>query len=101
MGIPIRMYLDDWLILVESQELCRSQMGILLSATGNLGFQTNLDKSDLIPSQKFALLGMSFDTVLFTVAPAQTRRDRLLVSLSALSTVAHALASIDVFCWAP
>ena len=92
MGIRIRMYLDDWLILAESQELCRSQMGILLSATRNLGFQTNLEKSDLVPSQRFAFLGMSFDTVRFTVAPVQKRIDRLLISLSTLSAAPHASA---------
>ena len=55
MGILIRMYLEDWLALADSQERCGRQMEILLSATSQLGFWINLDKFDLTPSQRFCL----------------------------------------------
>ena len=92
MGIRIRMYLDDWLVLADSQERCGRHMKTLLSATSHLGFLTNLDKSDLTPSQRFCFLGMEFNTVSFTVAPVQRRVDRLLSCLSAMSGVSHASA---------
>ena len=92
MGVRLRMYLDDWLVLGDSQELCQRHMQVLLAATRQLGFQTNLEKSDLTPSQQFCFLGIAFDTVRFTVAPVQRRIDRLLSSLAALSASSHATA---------
>ena len=92
MGIRIRMYLDDWLVLADSQERCGRHMNTLLAATSHLGFLTNVGKSDLTPSQRFCYLGMQFDTVSFTVTPVQRRVDRLLKRLSGMSEASQVSA---------
>ena len=73
----IRMYLDDWLVLGSSQELCAQHLSTVMSEARSLGFEFNLPKSDLRPAQRFEFLGMQFDTVAMTVRPASRRLDRL------------------------
>ena len=92
LGCATQDYLVDWLVLGDSQVLCQGHMQVLLAASRQLGFRTNLEKSDLTPSQQFCFLGFAFDTVRFTVAPVQRRIDRLLSSLAALSASSHATA---------
>lgn len=62
-GIRLRMYLDDWLVLAQSEALCREQVQILLTSIRQFGFRTNLENSDLESSQRFVYLGIVFDTV--------------------------------------
>lgn len=78
-------YLDDWLILASSEEECSRHISILHSLTTRLGFQIHREKSELTPSQSFTYLGMSFNSVLWTIQPSEPRRDSLLSSLQSLS----------------
>ena len=72
-GIRFRMYLDDWLVLASGQAGCQSDLLQVLSLTRQLGFNINLEKSDLTPSQSFQYLGVRFDTRSFQCCPTERR----------------------------
>lgn len=97
-GIRIRAFLVDWLVLAQSQELCKSHVSQAMELTLALGFRPNLKKSGLDPAQKFVFLGMDFDSVRMTVAPSQERLSRLHRALTHLacrqSASARSLASL-------
>ena len=98
LGIRMRAYLDDWAIQAQSQETALAHTNTVLRHTEALGFNVNLAKSDLLPSQEFTYLGLQFNTVDWVVRPSPDRVDRLLNSISALlprpSASARALAHI-------
>ena len=71
MGIRIRIYLDDWLILAQSAVKCEDHTSQVISNAQALGFVLNLQRSELTPSQTFTYLGMEFDSVRMTVCPKQ------------------------------
>ena len=72
-GHRLKVYLDDWGILAESEELSQSSTRAILDSAKKFGFNIRLDKCDLVPSQTFDYLGMRFDTVRFTVQPLPSR----------------------------
>ena len=53
-GIRLRVYLDDWLVLASSPELCSRHSQQILHLCRSLGFSLNEEKSDLRPSQRFS-----------------------------------------------
>ncbi len=57
MGIHIFNYLDDWLILAQSQAVLTLHKTLLLSHLGCLGLRVNFAKSILSPSQQVSFLG--------------------------------------------
>ena len=91
-GIRMRAYLDDWAIQAQSQEAALSHTETVLRHTEALGFNVNLKKSDLVPSQQFRYLGLLFDTVDWSVRPSADRIDRLQSSIRALLTRSSASA---------
>ncbi|XP_070184795.1 uncharacterized protein [Littorina saxatilis] len=97
-GIRLRAYLDDWLILNQSQIGCAQHTQSVLRQASLLGFSINRSKSELIPSRTFTYLGMSFDTVAWTVQPSQSRVDKLQAqirsTLPLLQASLRSLASI-------
>ena len=68
-GMRVHIFLDDWLVLAQSHDVCNQQVQSLLASIREVGFIPNLGKSDLLPSQEFSYLGMRFDTRSFRVAP--------------------------------
>ncbi len=60
MGIRILNYLDDWLILAQSQAVLSSHK-TLLSHLDCLGLKVNFSKSILLPSQRVLFLGTVID----------------------------------------
>ncbi|XP_070173808.1 uncharacterized protein [Littorina saxatilis] len=76
-GVRLRAYLDDWLILSQSQVGCEQDTQSVLREANMFGFSINRSKSELTPCQTFTYLGMSFDTVAWTVQPSQKRVDKL------------------------
>ncbi|KAL8609039.1 hypothetical protein ACOMHN_065265 [Nucella lapillus] len=83
-AIRLRCYLDDWLILAETQELCQMHVLHLRNLCLCLGFLLNEEKCDLTPSQTFNFLGMKFNTTTMLVSPAPKRVLRLHKLLSGL-----------------
>ncbi len=61
MGIRILNYLDDWLILAQSQTVLTSHKTLLLSHLCCLGLRVNFTKSILSPSQRVSFLGIVID----------------------------------------
>lgn len=76
LGIPLRRYLDDWLVSGPSWELCLENARALLLLCSQVGIQINLSKSDLNPSQRKQFLGMVLDTVRARVFPSPDRVSR-------------------------
>ncbi len=66
MGICILNYLDDWLILVQSQVVLTLHKTLLLSHLGCLGLRVNFSKSILSPSQRVLFLGTVIDSMQMT-----------------------------------
>jgi hypothetical protein len=91
-GIRIFAYLDDWLILTSSSQVCRDHTMFVISLARELGFVVNLEKLELIPSRTFRFLGMMLDTVRWLASPNPERIDALLSLIVRLSSQASALA---------
>ncbi len=66
MGICILKYLDDWLILAQSQAVLTSHKTLLLSHLRCLGLRVNFAKSILSPSQRVSFLGTVINSVQMT-----------------------------------
>ncbi len=62
MGIRILNYLDDWLILAQSEVELLSHRTLILSHLERLGLRVNFAKSALSPSQRISFLGTVLDT---------------------------------------
>ncbi len=62
-GVRILNYLDDWLILAQSQDQLCEHRDMVLSHLSQLGLQVNWEKSKLSPVQRISFLGMELDSV--------------------------------------
>ncbi len=62
MGIRILNYLDDWLILAQSEVELLSLRTLILSHLERLGLRVNFAKSALSPSQRVSFLGTVLDS---------------------------------------
>ncbi len=92
LGIRMRAYLDDWAIQAQSEVLARRHTDNVLRITEALGFNVNLSKSDLVPSQEFRYLGLQFNTREWTVRPSPDRIIRLLTAIHSLGSQSSASA---------
>ena len=70
-GVVIHMYIDDWLIRARSESLANEATSHVLSLCSHLGFQLNLEKSNIVPRQKFRFLGNEYDLQRGWVAPGE------------------------------
>ncbi|KAL0204018.1 hypothetical protein M9458_002036, partial [Cirrhinus mrigala] len=61
-GIRILIYLNDWLVLAQSEAELLSHRSLLLSHLECLGLKVNLVKSALHPSRRISFLGAVFDS---------------------------------------
>jgi hypothetical protein len=61
-GIRLIIYLDDILIMAESQDLVLHQAASTLNLLESLGFLVNYKKSQLVPSQQLEFLGLLIDS---------------------------------------
>ncbi len=62
MRIRILNYLDDWLILAQSEAVLTSHKTLFLCHLGCLGLRVNFAKSVLSPSQRVSFLGTVIDS---------------------------------------
>jgi hypothetical protein len=62
MGIRVLNYLDDWLVLAQSEAELVAHRSLLLGHLENLGLRINWAKSSLSPSQRTSFLGTVFDS---------------------------------------
>ncbi len=73
MGIRILNYLEDWLILAQSQGVLTLHKTILLSHLDCLGLRFNFSKSILLPSQRVSFLSTVIDSVQMTATVSVER----------------------------
>ncbi len=73
MGIRILNYLDDWLILAQSQAVLTSHKTLLLSHLDCLGHRANFAKTILSRSQWILFLGTVIDSVQMTATVSAER----------------------------
>ena len=66
-GIRLATYLDDWLLLAQSEQEARAHTRILIRHLFELGFVINTEKSMMSPAQGIIFLGLSLDSVTFSV----------------------------------
>ncbi|XP_073681653.1 ran-binding protein 3a [Garra rufa] len=60
-GIHILNYLNDWLILAQSQDQLCEHKDLVLSPLSRLGLRVNWEKRELSPMQRISFLCMEFD----------------------------------------
>ena len=70
-------YLDDWLILAQSEEELISHRLALLSHLKSLGLSVNWTKSSLLPRQSISFLGIELDSVAMTARLSEQRARRV------------------------
>ena len=68
LGIRLIIYLDDLLILADSEQAARLHLATAMNLLESLGFIINLKKSVLTPVQTIEFLGMSVDSVTLCLA---------------------------------
>ncbi len=73
------MYLDDWLIHEITRDLTRTSTEEVIWVAQKLGIRLNVEKSELIPSQKMTYLGVIFDR--FSTKPFSVREENKQVPL--------------------
>ncbi len=81
-GVRILNYLDDWLILAQSQDQLCKHRDMVLSYLSQLGLQVNWEKSKLSPVQRISFLGMELDSVSQTARLTQERAQSVLNCLN-------------------
>ena len=60
-GIRIHQYLEDWLVIAKSRQICLQHTWILVQMCQNLGWLVNIEKSELEPRQVLDFVGYQFD----------------------------------------
>ncbi len=81
-GVRILNYLNDWLILAQSQDQLCEHRDMVLSHLSQLGLQVNWEKSKLSPVQRISFLGMELDSVSQTARLTQERAQSVLNCLN-------------------
>ncbi len=81
-GVCILNYLNDWLILAQSQDQLCGRSDLVLSHLSRLGLWVNWEKSKLSPMQRISFLGMELDSVNQTVRLTQERAQSVLNCLN-------------------
>ena len=93
-GILLLLYLDDWLVLASSEAVARQHVRELLSLCHSLGIVINDEKSDLVPLQYAAYLGITIDTVAAKVFPTLAQVEKFLPVAEQFLTVTTPLARL-------
>ncbi|XP_038126440.1 uncharacterized protein LOC119773526 [Cyprinodon tularosa] len=72
-GIRLATYLDDWLLLAQSEQEARVHTHIVTKHLMDLGFVINMEKSHPSPTQEICFLGLSLRSVPFTARLSEER----------------------------
>ncbi|XP_077061833.1 uncharacterized protein LOC143714498 [Siphateles boraxobius] len=72
-GIRILNYIDDWLILAQTEQMAVRHRDVVLAHIRKLGLRLNAKKSVLSPSQKTTFLGVVWDSVSMRARLSPTR----------------------------
>ncbi len=80
-GIRILDYIDDWLILAQSQELALRHRDVVLAHLESLGLRLNAKKSVLYPAQRTTYLGVVWDSITMQAQLSPARVESFLNAL--------------------
>ena len=72
-GLRLHQYLDDWLIMSQSQEETQLNTQAAVDLTQSLGWIINQEKSELKPTQVFSFVGYEYHLDSALVKPTQER----------------------------
>ena len=72
-GLRLHQYLDDWLIMSQSQEEARVNTQAVVDLTQSLGWIINQEKSELKPTRVFSFVGYEYHLDSALVKPTQER----------------------------
>ena len=71
LDIAVFQYIDDWLLIFEEPNVGARKTVAFAALCMNLGLLVNLDKSELVPSQRITHLGIDWDFQKAWVRPAK------------------------------
>lgn len=77
-GIQCVSFLDDCLIIGETELACKENLDYLIEFYARLGFSINYEKSQLVPSKRVKFLGFIFDTEAFTISLPSSKIEKIL-----------------------
>ena len=72
LGVRLLWYLNDWLILASSWDLCLRARDLVLQVCQELGIKVNPAKSILTPSQDMTYLGIVLQTETMRAFPTES-----------------------------
>ncbi len=81
-GPSLTQYLDDWLVYHLSREVLLNHLSQVWDCITRLGLLPNLEKSDLVPTQRFQYIGMYFLADLGIVRVPPDRVDKIVSQVS-------------------
>ncbi|KAI2665252.1 Transposon Ty3-G Gag-Pol polyprotein [Labeo rohita] len=85
-GICVLNYIDDWLILAQSEQVAAQHRDVVLTHMKELGLRLNAKKSVLSPSQRTTYLGVVWDS---TTMRAHLRDHHVLVRTDNTAVVSY------------
>ncbi|KAI2664245.1 Transposon Ty3-G Gag-Pol polyprotein [Labeo rohita] len=80
-GIRILNYIDDWLILAQSEQVAAQHRDVVLAHMKELGLRLNAKKSVLSPSQRTTYLGMVWDSTTMRARLSPARIESILAAV--------------------
>ncbi|XP_067245130.1 uncharacterized protein, partial [Chanodichthys erythropterus] len=80
-GIRILNYIDDWLILAQSEQLAVQHRDAVLSHMKRLGLRLNAKKSVLVPAQSTNYLGVVWDSTTMRAHLSPARVSAILMAM--------------------
>ncbi|XDV16809.1 hypothetical protein PO909_016345 [Leuciscus waleckii] len=80
-GIRVLNYLDDWLILAQSEQLAVRHRDVILSHIKRLGLWLNAKKSVLLPAQRTTFLGVLWDSTIMQARLSPARISAILTAV--------------------
>ncbi|KAI2652402.1 Transposon Ty3-G Gag-Pol polyprotein [Labeo rohita] len=80
-GIRILNYIDDWLILAQSEQVAAQHRDVVLAHMKELGLRLNAKKSVLSPSQRTTYLGVVWDSTTMRACLSPTRNESILAAV--------------------
>ncbi|KAI2645233.1 Transposon Ty3-G Gag-Pol polyprotein [Labeo rohita] len=80
-GICILNYIDDWLILAQSEQLAAQHRDVVLAHVKELGLRLNAKKSMLSPSQRTTYLGVVWDSTTMQARLSPARIESILAAV--------------------
>ncbi|KAL0159829.1 hypothetical protein M9458_043554, partial [Cirrhinus mrigala] len=81
-GIRILNYIDDWLILAQSEQVAAQHRDVVLAHMKELGLRLNAKKSMLSPSQRTTYLGVVWDSTTMQAHLSPARIESILTAVT-------------------